>query len=186
MRIPHLTDRVIGAPAQALRTVLRGVGRLLLVADGLRHPAPNGDGGQPETPPQGRWRPLDETGNVRLLSPEELAPDELDEAPGPWAVATGGGATADEPPPAGEGLPADEGLPAGEGLPAWEGLPADEAATLPVPGYDGLSLASLRARLRGLDVGQVRMLADYERGHAARSDVLGMFERRIVKLENPS
>jgi hypothetical protein len=162
MRIPHLTDRVIGAPAQALRTVLRGVGRLLLVADGLRRPDTNGDGDQPESPARGRWRPLDETGNVRLLSPDELAPDELDEAPGPWAVATGDAATGDERPT------------------------GDAAATLPVPGYDGLSLASLRARLRGLNVAQVRMLADYERAHAGRTDVLGMFERRIVKLESGS
>jgi hypothetical protein len=56
-------------------------------------------------------------------------------------------------------------------------------AAAPLPNYDGLSLASLRARLRNLDVAQVRQLADYERAHAARDDVLGMFERRIAKLE---
>ena len=44
-------------------------------------------------------------------------------------------------------------------------------------------MASLRARLRNLDVAQVRKLADYERAHAARTDVLAMFERRIAKLE---
>ena len=44
-------------------------------------------------------------------------------------------------------------------------------------------MASLRARLRNLDVAQVRQLAEYERTHAARADVLAMFERRIVKLE---
>ena len=44
-------------------------------------------------------------------------------------------------------------------------------------------MASLRARLRNLDVAQVRLLADYERAHAARADVLTMFERRIAKLE---
>ena len=53
----------------------------------------------------------------------------------------------------------------------------------PLPNYDELSVASLRARLRNLDVAQVRQLADYERTHAARADVLTMFERRIVKLE---
>ena len=54
---------------------------------------------------------------------------------------------------------------------------------VPLPNYDELSVASLRARLRNLDVGQVRQLADYERTHAARADVLAMFERRIAKLE---
>jgi hypothetical protein len=44
-------------------------------------------------------------------------------------------------------------------------------------------VASLRARLRNLDVAQVGRLADYERAHAARAEVLAMFERRIAKLE---
>ncbi|MGO9141022.1 MAG: hypothetical protein ACLP70_06150 [Streptosporangiaceae bacterium] len=57
------------------------------------------------------------------------------------------------------------------------------AAALPVPGYDGLSIASLRARLRNLDPAQLRVLADYERAGQARADVLTMFERRIAKLE---
>jgi hypothetical protein len=57
------------------------------------------------------------------------------------------------------------------------------AAGAPLANYDELSVASLRARLRNLDVAQVRQLADYERAHAARADVLIMFERRIAKLE---
>jgi hypothetical protein len=51
-----------------------------------------------------------------------------------------------------------------------------------VPGYDGLSLPSLRARLRNLDTGQLRVLIAYERAHAGRADVVAMFERRIAKL----
>jgi hypothetical protein len=243
MRIPHVTDRVVGAPAQALRTVLRGLGRLLLAVDGLRRPASEPRRDRPESKAQTRWRTLEHSGNVRLLSPDELSPDELDDAPGPWAVAT-----------ADNGLPAEAGMAAGDeladetttrnglaaetettarnglavhtettarnGLAAGAETAADtettasdetaagtetathtetatrnglaagaetvggEAASLPVPGYDGLSLPSLRARLRGLDTGQLRMLADYERSHAARPDVLGMFERRIVKLDS--
>ena len=56
-------------------------------------------------------------------------------------------------------------------------------APAPLPNYDELSVASLRARLRNLDVAQVRGLAEYERAHAARDDVLAMYERRIAKLE---
>jgi hypothetical protein len=59
--------------------------------------------------------------------------------------------------------------------------PGDSGA--PLPNYDELSVASLRARLRNLDVGQVRRLAEYERAHAARAEVITMFERRIAKLE---
>ena len=62
--------------------------------------------------------------------------------------------------------------------------PAAAAAdTAPLPNYDELSVPSLRARLRNLDVTQVRQLAEYERAHAARAEVLTMFERRIAKLE---
>ena len=57
------------------------------------------------------------------------------------------------------------------------------AGPAPLPNYDELSVASLRARLRNLDVSQVRQLAEYERTHAARAEVLTMFERRIAKLE---
>jgi hypothetical protein len=52
-----------------------------------------------------------------------------------------------------------------------------------VPSYDELTVASLRARLRSLDLAQVRQLAEYERAHAGRDDVIAMFERRIAKLE---
>src|SRR6516225_3444220 len=60
---------------------------------------------------------------------------------------------------------------------------AAAAVAAPLPNYDELSVASLRARLRNLDVTQVRQLAEYERAHAARADVLTMFERRVAKLE---
>ena len=54
---------------------------------------------------------------------------------------------------------------------------------LPVSNYDELSIASLRARLRNLNVAQLRQLTDYERAHEARADVIAMFERRVAKLE---
>ncbi len=57
------------------------------------------------------------------------------------------------------------------------------AGSAPLPNYDALTVASLRARLRNLDIVQVRQLAEYERAHAGREDVLGMYERRIAKLE---
>ena len=59
----------------------------------------------------------------------------------------------------------------------------EPAAALPVAGYDQLSVASLRARLRVLDLTQVQTLLDYEKAHQSRADVVTMFERRIAKLE---
>lgn len=60
--------------------------------------------------------------------------------------------------------------------------PKVEAAKLPVPDYDNATLPQLRARLRGLSADQVRLLREYEREHAAREDVVRMYERRIAKL----
>jgi hypothetical protein len=51
-----------------------------------------------------------------------------------------------------------------------------------VANYDMLSLPSLRARLRSLDADQLAQLTNYERAHAARADVLRMFENRVAKL----
>jgi hypothetical protein len=68
--------------------------------------------------------------------------------------------------------------------PAVAAEPAEAAEmALPVAGYDQLTVASLRARLRVLDVTQVRTLLDYEKAHQNRADVVTMFERRITKLE---
>jgi methyl-accepting chemotaxis protein len=65
--------------------------------------------------------------------------------------------------------------------------PAAAAAASPVPvppiaDYDNLSVASLRARLRGLDPDGVRALLDYERATAHRDDVITMYEHRLARL----
>ena len=59
---------------------------------------------------------------------------------------------------------------------------SDEAAALPLPNYDELSIASLRARLRNLSADQLTVLIAYEKSHADRAEVITMFERRITKL----
>ena len=68
---------------------------------------------------------------------------------------------------------------------AYDRAPADpnpDAADLPIENYDGLSLASIRARLPRLDSVDVRDLIDYETAHAARLPVLTMLENRLAKL----
>ncbi len=118
-------------------------------------PAEPAAGEPPKPPKRQSTRDFDKTGNVRLLG------DEADSSP-LSAVA-----------------PAIQAEPVNAPEPVSG--PADSAP--PLPNYDELSVASLRARLRNLDVAQVTQLADYERAHAARADVLSMFERRIAKLE---
>src|SRR6266566_4417315 len=121
----------------------------------------------PKPPKRQSSRNFDKTGNVRVLGNESDTPapaaaaEPVAAPPEPVAAAPEPVAAAPEPVAAAE--------------------PA--AAAAPLPNYDELSVASLRARLRNLDVAQVRELAEYERAHAARADVLTMFERRIAKLE---
>jgi hypothetical protein len=198
MRIPQqVSERVKEAPAQALRAVFSGIGQVLLVADRIKTRATEPARSQPgatqrqDQPRQSapiapkdesRWRSLDETGNVRLLSHDDASQPAAPPAPEPVAsaepAATPEAVAAAEPAAAPE--PADSEPAAPE--PAAEAGP-DQAA-LPVPNYDGLTVASLRARLRNLDSAQVRELLDYEKANAGRAAVLTMFERRIAKLES--
>jgi len=142
-------------------------------------------------------RDFDKTGNVRLITAEEARAGDVPAAaeepearaaaaeavpptakePGTPAAEEPGTPTVTEPEPAAAAT--EDKAPTSADEPA--AAPADSGP--PLPNYDQLSIASLRARLRNLDVTQVRGLVDYEKGHAGRADVLVMFERRIAKLE---
>lgn len=177
--LPESAEQIKFAPIRALRSVFSGVGHLLMAADRLKAE-------DAELP---RFRSLDSTGNVRLLNASDLADmaeDDLDRrilASRAEAAAAPAQAVSYEPP--------DYSTPV-SGQWAYD-LTADNqqavaevsraARELPVPGYDDLSLPSLRARLRNLDVAQLRQLVLYEISHAYRPDVVSMFERRIVKLQ---
>jgi len=134
-------------------------------------------------------RDFDKTGNVRLITAEEARADDVpaaaEEPEARAAAAEAVPAAPEEPgtPASAEPQPAaaatEEPAPASADEPA--AAPAD--AGPPLPNYDQLSIPSLRARLRNLDVTQVRGLVEYEKRHAGRADVLVMFERRIAKLE---
>jgi hypothetical protein len=150
--------RFQGAAALQDAAARRGAGVRPAAADRL-----SADGAPATGPGGSRWRSLDKTGNVRILPVEYQ--------PGRPAV------PAAEPPSPVEPVLAEPVL----AEPVHIDKPGP--AELPVPNYDDLSLASLRARLRTLDSGQLLMLLDYEKANAARPAVLTMFERRISKLE---
>ena len=186
MGIPHVPNQVKRAPTLALRAVFAGVGRILLSTDRsplasedvTAHSAADGElprqtaarrqrpGRAPAAPPGSRWRSLDKTGNVRLLSDEDVD-DDYDVLPEPGRSSVGRTSAA-------------AALAGRSGLTPRQ---APSKQTLPLANYDDLSLASIRARLRGLDVSQLRILSEYESKNAERPEVLGMFERRIEKLE---
>ena len=199
MRIPQqVAERVKEAPAQALRAVFSGIGQVLLVADRVKSRVAEPERAQPAAAAapraqsssgaaapgsETRWRSLDQTGNVRVLSEEDAAgtePAEAEPAEAEPAQAEPAEAEAAAAAPSPE-AESPAARPTAE-PPVTEAV--TEPAALPVPNYDDLSVASLRARLRNLDQSQVRMLLDYEKAHAGRADVLTMFERRITKLES--
>lgn len=61
---------------------------------------------------------------------------------------------------------------------------ADTVPSAPVPGWDELTLGSIRARLRRLSADDLTALQSYEKAHGARPDVLSMLENRLVKVRS--
>jgi hypothetical protein len=196
MRIPQVTDRMKEAPTQALRAVFAGIGQLLLVADRIKNreqeraaaESASAERGEPASKPapaaaaspDTRWRSLDKTGNVRLLGAEDLA----DGQPDPDKTAGSG----HSPQTAADAAADAASGPEAQAAPEPPAAEPESAAALPAfaeawPSYDGLAVASLRARMRGLDQAQLRALVEYEQANANRETVVTMFERRIAKLE---
>jgi hypothetical protein len=212
MPLPQVNDRIKEVPAQALRAVFAGIGQVLLVADKIRNRAVEQVSGvttvtappreaaatKPATEPAApaepaaesaaeagsdRWRSLDKTGNVRLISERDAAvPAQASEAPPAEAPPAAEAAPAEAPPVAdtapAEAPPADA-APAADAAP--DQAPPDETG-LPLSSYGSLTIPSLRARLRVLNAAQITTLLDYERATQARPAVIGMFERRLAKL----
>jgi hypothetical protein len=141
-------------PASMLRAVFAGFGSLLSVMDRVR-------GKSAAEAPTGAESPA-----PTAAAPEAAAPEAAAE---PATVAP-------------ETAVAETATP--EETAASEETAAQETvAELPLANYEESTVASLRARLRNLSVEQLTQLVEYEKGHAARPDVISMFERRIAKIE---
>jgi hypothetical protein len=194
MRVPQVSERIKEAPAQALRGVFAGIGQLLLITDKLRNKTPAGQ----QVPRARTPEPSETVSPAAPVAADPPAPAPASAAAPASAPATG---PASEPAPASAAerdfdktgnvrlLTSAE---ATAGDPVTEAAVAEAAPVAPVaetepgpplPNYDELSVASLRARLRNMDVAQLRQLVQYESAHAGRADVITMFERRMAKLE---
>ena len=127
-----------------------------------------------------RWRSLDETGNVRLLSTEELTVGHSTVVSATPVSSVLDGEVDAEAAEA-EAITPVPSQPLTGNVPIGAGFVVHE---LPLPGYDTLPVASIRARLRSLDVDQLQALLVYEHKNAKRPEIIAMIERRIEKLEN--
>ena len=93
------------------------------------------------------------------------------------------GSAGDEGPAAAKAPPVTKAPRATETVPAPRAAKAEPAPEAPpLPGYDDLSLASLRARLRVLDAATIQAMLAYEKAHARREPVITMLERRLAKI----
>jgi hypothetical protein len=188
MDIPQVGDQVRKAPTQAIRAVFAGIGKILLAADRPepsarparpQHAAPGGRAQQTAVSAAAasqRWRSLDETGNVRLLSTEELTIGHGTVVAATPVTMDGEGRAS-----AGATMTPVASQPLAGNVPVGAGFVVHE---LPLPGLGTLPVASIRARLRSLDVDQLQALLVHEHKNAGRPEVIAMIERRIQKLEN--
>jgi hypothetical protein len=188
MGIPQVPDQARKPPTLALRAFFAGIGKILLAADrpstsspptGPKHAAPGRRGPRPTASAQVsvRRRSLDATGNVRLLEAEELAgyvmlaPDQAM----PDSVPKDEVSTRPAMVLPVSTQPLTGNVPVGASLVVHE---------VPVPGFETMSVAAIRARLRTLDVDQLQALLVHEHKSAARPEIIAMIERRIEKIES--
>jgi hypothetical protein len=197
MRVPQVSDRIKEAPAQALRGVFAGIGQVLLVADRLRNKTPAAQQAPPARVPEPsvtRENPATPAAPTPPAPPTRTAPPTPTTPPTRTVPPTPTVPAAPRAERVTEARDLDktgnvrlltsEEARAGQTAPIVDAtVTVGEEQGAPLPNYDELSIASLRARLRNLDAAQVKQLADYEKTHAARTDVMTMFERRIAKLE---
>ena len=166
MPIPQVNDRIKEAPVVMLRAVFAGIGQLLLTADKVRTRAaeqvwtPDQPAGLAGPGPSPSW-----PATATKTAPATKARTTTKTAPADKATATAKPASASKP-------PAEKAAPAAKATPAAP----------PLPGYDDLSLPSLRARLRTLDAPAIKAMLAYEKAHARRDDVITMLERRLAKI----
>jgi hypothetical protein len=212
MPIPQVNDRIKEAPVVVLRAVFAGIGQILLTADKVRARAAEqvwtpdrAPARAPAGLPADRRLPeLLRNGTMRT-EPAVADRPAMHEAPvsqGPVTAA----APAAKTPPAAKPTPVMKTPPATKAPPAAKPraakttpqtkapraaktVPAPRAAEAepatqapPLPGYDDLSIASLRARLRVLDAATIQEMLAYEKAHARREPVIAMLERRLAKI----
>jgi hypothetical protein len=195
MRVPPVSERMKEAPAHALRAVFAGIGQVLLVADRIKNRATDTNHAPSAAAPE----PADAASETAAAAPADAAAAESAPAAGTAPVTPDASAAtpATAPPTATPATAASAATPA-TAPPTATPATAASAATpataasaavapaagdLPVANYDELSVASLRARMRGLNAAQLRILIGYESTHAERGTVLAMFERRLAKVE---
>jgi hypothetical protein len=178
MSAPQTKER----PASMLRAMFAGFGSLMSVMDKIRSkPAAEApaDADALAAPAEAPAAPVTEATAepVSAPVPAGAAADTKAEPVTAAVPAVAEPATASEPATTSE--PATEPATATETVAAAE---PDATAALPLPNYDELTVASLRARLRNLSNDDITVLSAYEQAHQNRPEVVKMFTNRLIKM----
>ncbi|WP_214327695.1 hypothetical protein [Nonomuraea sediminis] len=121
----------------------------------------------------------EEPAPAAAVAAEEPAPAVAADEPAASVAEEPAVAVADEPKPAAK--PKAAAKPRAARKPAAKKAPAVQEE--PLPGYSELTVASLRARMRGKTAEQIKDFLSYEQATTARPEVIKMFENRLAKLE---
>ncbi|GAA2604103.1 hypothetical protein GCM10010411_42800 [Actinomadura fulvescens] len=170
---PNRSRTAVAEPPARSRTTVGTGGSEIAIGKPKAAPAP-----KPQAKPATEAKPAAQAKPAGEAKPTEAAAKPKPAEAQPKPAETKAEAAAADPKPEFEPKP--------EAKPAAQAEVEKIAAELPVPNYDQATLPQLRARLRGLSVDQVKLLREYERKHAARADVLKMYENRIAKLNGTS
>jgi hypothetical protein len=184
--------QVMEAPVRVLRGLAAGAGKIIGVAD--RRKAKAAQAVVPETatsetvetaaPATATAEPAtpEASGNVKLVAPETV------EAAAPETVATAAAETApaetEEPAVTKPEKAAAKKTTAKSKAATPETAMPETEAELPLANYDELTVSSLRARMTKLSPDQLTVLIAYEKAHQGRDEVVGMFERRIIRVNS--
>jgi hypothetical protein len=194
MPIPQVNDRIKEAPVVVLRAVFAGIGQLLLTADKVRARAveqvwtpdqPAGPGPAGPSPSWAATATKTAPGTKATAATKTAPAGKATTKPAPAAKPAAAKVAPTTKPASGANRasttkPVSEAKAAPAAKAAPPATPAPAAP--PLPGYDDLSLPSLRARLRTLDATTIKAMLAYEKAHARRDEVISMLERRLAKI----
>lgn len=171
----RIGTQVRDLPMTAVQLTVKGVGQALQVGDRVRQNLGRLTGRDGRTDDTAEPKERHETGAPAADTAPARQKSAFEEAARPEGVRPARRAKASQETGAPIPAPTAEGHP--RSAPARPG-------ELPIDGYDERTVPSLRAKLKGLSVEDLRQLLEYEKTHAARTEVIGMFERRIAKLQS--
>ena len=188
--------QVMEAPVRVLRGLAAGAGKIIGVADRrkakaaqavvpematsetVETAAPATATAEPATP--------EASGNVKLVAPETVeaaAPETVEAAAAETAPAETEEPAVTKPEKAAAKKTAKSKAATPETATPETAMPETEAE-LPLANYDELTVSSLRARMTKLSPDQLTVLIAYEKAHQGRDEVVGMFERRIIRVNS--